>query len=86
MELFRHKKKHYSKRERILKIFTWIIAIVGIALVCMLGALLPHRLLVLLSGGLLLLSILAALAVAALCYGENFLLLSLCFCFFLFCL
>ena len=35
---------------------------------------------------LLLLSILAALAVAALCYGENFILLSLCFCFFLFCL
>jgi hypothetical protein len=59
MELFRHKKKHSSKRERILKIFTWIIAIVGIALICMLGALLPHRLLVLLSGGLLLLSILS---------------------------
>ena len=59
MELFRHKKKHSNKRERILKIFIWIIAIVGIALICMLGALLPHRLLVLLSGGLLLLSILS---------------------------
>ena len=59
MELFRHKKKQSYKRGRIYESFPWIIAIVVIALVCIPGSRLPHRLLVLLSGGLFLISILS---------------------------
>ena len=62
MELFRHKKKRSGKWGRKADLSTWGFTAAVMAVVCVLGFFLPHRAIVLLSGGLGILSVVAVAA------------------------
>ena len=59
MELFRHKKKRSGKWGRKADLSTWGIAAAVMVVACVVGFFLPHRAIVLLSGGLCALSVCA---------------------------
>ena len=59
MELFRHKKKHSGTWRRKADLSTWGIAAAVMVVACVVGIFLPHRAIVLLSGGLCALSVCA---------------------------